>query len=118
MVYSNFHKFRYPAGCTIYNKCGGGGRGVILFERQGDIWGPFDSEGICTNCKGKVASRNMSISPTLFIYSRIVVMSGMGGFYFLFFGFEALNAQKSFWGEMGWRRELHFEKSSVRSQYK
>ena len=118
MVYSNFHKFRYPAGCTIYNKCGGRGEGVILFERQGDIWGPFDSEGICTNCKGKVASRNMSISPTLFIYSRIVVMSGMGGFYFLFFGFEALNAQKSFWGEMGWRRELHFEKSSVRSQYK
>ena len=83
---------------------------------------PFDwggcrvGGGIRTNCKGKVASRNMSISPTLFIYSRIVVMSGMGGFYFLFFGFEALNAQKKFWGNGG-GRELHFEKSSVRCQY-
>jgi len=80
-------------------------RGVILFEGQ----------------EGKVASRNTSISPTLlYVYSRIVVMAGMGGFYFLFFGFEALNAQKKVFGDRwdGGGGSCTLKKSSVRSQYK
>jgi hypothetical protein len=32
-------------------------------------------------------------------------MAGMGGFYFLFFGFEALNAQKKFLGRDGMEEE-------------
>jgi len=47
-------------------------------------------------------------------------MAGMGGFYFLFFGFEALNAQKKVFGDRwdGGGGSCTLKKSSVRSQYK